>query len=286
MYLRALSKKDIISRNKKIYFNVGHSSQIFKSIMNDYLEDQKLKKQKKHKLIYLFDQQKRKIENKESEKDFLFRDLKHLRRMNQEILNQYGGKAKEGYYNIDSNKYKMKMEKNLFFDDEEKKNKKHYSLENLEDKKFIYLPKIFQYNKNVQNLKKNLHRNNYKSIHPSRKESQYSGISNESNFTRKKKPSLFNLKSFDGVYENHERKNSINEVINNLKSEGNKSQEKIIKNNKKEKKNELYIDTLDKARRDFIRKERRFNRLFTSNDYGCKESNKKYNYTIQHYFED
>ena len=46
MYLRALSKKDIISRNKKIYFNVGHSSPIFKSIMNEYLEDQKLKNKK------------------------------------------------------------------------------------------------------------------------------------------------------------------------------------------------------------------------------------------------
>ena len=57
-----------------------------------------LKNKKRNNLIYIFDEKRRIAENKESEEDYLLKDLKKLRIINQELINQYGDKAKEEYH--------------------------------------------------------------------------------------------------------------------------------------------------------------------------------------------
>jgi hypothetical protein len=59
---------------------------------------------------------------------------------------------------------------------------------------------------------------------------------------------------------------------------------KLIK--KKPKKQISYIDTLNEARKDFMKKERSYKQFFKSNDYGYSESNRKYHYAMQKYFEE
>ncbi len=156
MWKKNLKRLGISIKKKNLFFNVDHSSTVFKSIINNYLEQQKLKNQKKTNLIYLFDQKRRIAENKESEEDYLFKDLKKLRLINQELINQYGDKAKEEYHDISPNKINIKMEKKIFFDglDVKENNKTNYIEEEGEEKRFIHLPKIFHYKKNSYQLKK------------------------------------------------------------------------------------------------------------------------------------
>ena len=285
MWKKNLKRLGISIKKKNLFFNVDHSSTVFKSIINNYLEQQKLKNQKKTNLIYLFDQKRRIAENKESEEDYLFKDLKKLRLINQELINQYGDKAKEEYHDISPNKINIKMEKKIFFDglDVKENNKTNYIEEEGEEKRFIHLPKIFHYKKNSYQLKKNFpyFRNGTNSI----KQFQKTSTISEKDLTRNKKKSLFNVKSYDGISiqdNNIITKNSV-EHFSEKKKNNTKSM-KLIK--KKPKQQINYIETLNAARKDFMKKERSYKQLFKSNDYGCSESNRKYHYMMQKYFEE
>ena len=283
MWKKNLKRLGISLKKKNFFFNVDNSSTVFKRIINNYLEEQKLKNKKRNNLIYIFDEKRRIAENKESEEDYLLKDLKKLRIINQELINQYGDKAKEEYHDISPNKINLKTEKKIFFYglDVKENNKTNNIEEEQEEKTIIHLPKIFHYKKNSNQLKQNIpyfrKRNN------SIKYQKTSTIS-EKDLSRNQKKPLFNVKSFDGIsiQDNLTTKNQIEHIYE--KNKNNTKSMKLIK--KKPKQQINYIDTLNEARKDFMKKERSYKQLFKSNDYGCSESNRKYHYMMQKYFEE
>ena len=283
MWKKNLKRLGISLKKKNFFFNVDNSSTVFKRIINNYLEEQKLKNKKRNNLIYIFDEKRRIAENKESEEDYLLKDLKKLRIINQELINQYGDKAKEEYHDISPNKINLKTEKKIFFYglDVKENNKTNNIEEEQEEKTIIHLPKIFHYKKNSNQLKQNIpyfrKRNN------SIKYQKTSTIS-EKDLSRNQKKPLFNVKSFDGIsiQDNLTTKNQIDHIYE--KNKNNTKSMKLIK--KKPKQQINYIDTLNEARKDFMKKERSYKQLFKSNDYGCSESNRKYHYMMQKYFEE
>ena len=283
MWKKNLKRLGISLKKKNFFFNVDNSSTVFKRIINNYLEEQKLKNKKRNNLIYIFDEKRRIAENKESEEDYLLKDLKKLRIINQELINQYGDKAKEEYHDISPNKINLKTEKKIFFYglDVKENNKTNNLEEEQEEKTIIHLPKIFHYKKNSNQLKQNIpyfrKRNN------SIKYQKTSTIS-EKDLSRNQKKPLFNVKSFDGIsiQDNLTTKNQIDHIYE--KNKNNTKSMKLIK--KKPKQQINYIDTLNEARKDFMKKERSYKQLFKSNDYGCSESNRKYHYMMQKYFEE
>ena len=283
MWKKNLKRLGISLKKKNFFFNVDNSSTVFKRIINNYLEEQKLKNKKRNNLIYIFDEKRRIAENKESEEDYLLKDLKKLRIINQELINQYGDKAKEEYHDISPNKINLKTEKKIFFYglDVKENNKTNNLEEEQEEKTIIHLPKIFHYKKNSYQLKQNIpyfrKRNN------SIKYQKTSTIS-EKDLSRNHKKPLFNVKSFDGIsiQDTLTTKNQIEHIYE--KNKNNTKSMKLIK--KKPKQQINYIDTLNEARKDFMKKERSYKQLFKSNDYGCSESNRKYHYMMQKYFEE
>ena len=287
MWKKNLKRLGISIKKKNLFFNVDQSSSVFKSIINNYLDEQKSKNKKKNNLIFIFDQKRRAVENKESEEDYLLKDLKKLRIIDHELINQYGDKAKEEYHDISPNKINIKMEKKLFLDglDIKENNKTNYIEEEQEEKRFIHLPKIFHYKKNSCQLKKNYPY--FRKGNSSIKQLQKTSTRSEKDLTRNKKKSLFNIKSYDGIFiqDNTITKNPIEQKYE--KNKNNTKSMKLMKLIKKKPKKQInYIDTLNEVRKDFMKKERSYKQLFKSNDYGCSESNRKYHYMMQKYFEE
>ena len=108
MLKKNLSVKYKERLKKKLYFNLDNSSLEFKSIFNKYKIQKKIQENKQMSILYLL--------NKESEQEFLFKDLKKLRKINDELLNQYGEKSKQEYHEIKKPKFDSKLAKNNFMD--------------------------------------------------------------------------------------------------------------------------------------------------------------------------
>ena len=301
MLKKNLSVKYKERLKKKLYFNLDNSSVEFKSIFNKYKIQEK-------------------AINKESEQEFLFKDLKKLRKINDELLNQYGEKSKQEYHEIKKPKFDSKLAKNNFMDiiDDNKSNislsinaNNEIQLPNINQEKSIleynYIKKENSFDKekmistNINNLK-SLNRSSFFTLRYNKSNIENIKKIKLNNFNysnnRNKKQNIFNTfkkynKSVNNSLNNSlNKKKNKNTELNNIKKYIHRSNDTSINKSlncisyqKPIIKNEMsYIDTLDNIKEKSIREKKIYKHLFLRHNIKTKASNEKFNFMMKKYF--
>ena len=319
MLKKNLSVKQKELLEKKLYFNFVNSSQEFKSIFNNYKKQNNIKENKKISILYFFDNAMKKAINKESEEEFMFKDLQKLRKINNELLNQYGEKSKKEYHAIKNSKFDSKLSKGNFidiFDDNLKKvstsinANKEIKLPNINQENSIfdykYIKKDNSFNKeikkktNINNLKNKNHSSFFtirynKNIIENLKKSKINNFNNSNNNQNEKIFNNFkiNNKSVNNSFNNcptKKRNKSSNENITNkyISSSNDTSLNTTLNYTSLQKpiiKKEMsFIETLDNMKNNSIREEKIYKYLFFRHNKKSIASNQKYNFMMQKYF--
>ena len=256
-------------------FNVKKSSNKFQELFNEYKKHRQIgKKYKNFSILMFFDQHRNKVEDDEKEEDFLFRDLKNMRREEKELIEEYGTNAKNEFHSIKDKNFKIKLEKNIFFNGFEsternkKKNKKIIKINE------INLPNIFN--------KRNCSNNNLDVIKNSIEELKYN-IKNENNFSKKNSIKSRN-NSINNLYYNSYDNNKNNNIIK-IKHQRNKSYNYYsIDNNNNNSERKNYIQTLNDERNKFIKEKNKYYYVFNKNQKKSEKLDKKINFIQTKYF--
>ena len=256
-------------------FNVKKSSNKFQELFNEYKKHRQIgKKYKNFSILMFFDQHRNKVEDDEKEEDFLFRDLKNMRREEKELIEEYGTNAKNEFHSIKDKNFKIKLEKNIFFNGFEsternkKKNKKIIKINE------INLPNIFN--------KRNCSNNNLDVIKNSIEELKYN-IKNENNFSKKNSIKSRN-NSINNLYYNSYDNNKNNNIIK-IKHQRNKSYNYYsIDNNNNNSERKNYIQTLNDERNKFIKEKNKYYYVFNKNQKKSEKLDKKINFIETKYF--
>ena len=272
----------------KHYYYIDMSSSEFKNIISKYKspKNESNEELKTFNLIQAFEQQKKEVENKESDEDFMLRDLKQLRRIETELLENYGLKSKEEHFPIPESKFETKIDKskfqnlifglnkrnnlNNFVNNNKKKNKKKTVINlpyinNKNDTSFN--PNSSFYSQMPLDKSINVTKQSIMSIN----ENEKSFISNNNNVCNSQRLEPIREKYY------YTEKNQIN---NNKNIES-------LKNNKKNKNKEIrrnYIQILNHEKNKFTNEKKKYQKLFGNNDYGYKKSKMKYHYLMEKYF--
>ena len=298
----------------KHFFYIDLSSNQFKKIIHNYKSSKQSSNENlKFNLIQAFEQQRKEVENKETDEDYMLRDLKQLRKIENELLNSYGLKSKEEIHHIPQSKFATKLDKSKFNNlllNLKKKN-------NNNNNNFIqYLNKKKEENKNNNNNDNNNNNNNNNkknnnnnknkknkksviklpfinnnknSFNPDSSFYSQMPLDKSINITKQ------NILKINNDYNNNENENSFFNDKNNKSQRLYSIKEKEyfftddnnnykIKNNYKDiKKN--YIQILNTEKNNFTNEKNKYQKLFGNNDYGYKRSKIKYNYLIEKYFE-
>ena len=264
-------------------FNVKKSSNKFQELFNKYKKQLQIgKKYRNFSILMFFDQHRNKVEDDEKEEDFLFRDLKNMRREEKELIEEYGTNAKNEFHSIKDKNFKIKLEKNIFFNGFEsternkKKNKKIIKINE------INLPNIF--------YKRNCSNNNLDVIKNSIEELK-NNINNENN-NFSKKNSIKKIKSrnnslINNLYNYNSFENNKNNNNNNIKikHQRNKSYNYYsIDNNNNNSERKNYIQTLNDERNKFIKEKNKYYYVFNKNQKKSEKLDKKLNFIETKYF--
>ena len=256
-------------------FNVKKSSNKFQELFNEYKKHRQIgKKYKNFSILMFFDQHRNKVEDDEKEEDFLFRDLKNMRREEKELIEEYGTNAKNEFHSIKDKNFKIKLEKNIFFNGFEsternkKKNKKIIKINE------INLPNIFN--------KRNCSNNNLDVIKNSIEELK-NNIKNENYFSKKNSIKSRN-NSINNLYYNSYENNKNNNIIK-IKHQRNKSYNYYsIDNNNNNSERKNYIQTLNDERNKFIKEKNKYYYVFNKNQKKSEKLDKKINFIETKYF--
>jgi len=256
-------------------FNVKKSSNKFQELFNEYKKHRQIgKKYKNFSILMFFDQHRNKVEDDEKEEDFLFRDLKNMRREEKELIEEYGTNAKNEFHSIKDKNFKIKLEKNIFFNGfasterNKKKNKKIIKINE------INLPNIFN--------KRNCSNNNLDVIKNSIEELK-NNIKNENYFSKKNSIKSRN-NSINNLYYNSYDNNKNNNIIK-IKHQRNKSYNYYsIDNNNNNSERKNYIQTLNDERNKFIKEKNKYYYVFNKNQKKSEKLDKKINFIETKYF--
>ena len=263
-------------------FNVKKSSKTFQKLFNEYKKNLQFgKKFKNFSILMFFDQHRNKVEDNEKEEDFLFRDLKNMRREEKELIEEYGTNAKNEFHNVKDKNFKIKLEKNIFFNGiestERKNNKKNKKIIKTNE---INLPNIFNKknysNNNLEVIKKNV-------------EDLKNKINNENNFNLSKKNSINKIKSRNNSLINNLISYNSNDNIKNnvkIKHQRNKSYNyhSIDNNNNIHHERNNYIQTLNDERNKFIKEKNKYHYVFNLNQKNCEKLDRKLNFIETKFF--
>ena len=256
-------------------FNVKKSSNKFQELFNKYKKQLQIgKKYRNFSILMFFDQHRNKVEDDEKEEDFLFRDLKNMRREEKELIEEYGTNAKNEFHSIKDKNFKIKLEKNIFFngfESTERNNKKNKKIIKINE---INLPNIF--------YKRNCSNNNLDVIKYSIEELKYN-IKNENNFSKKNSIKSRN-NSINNLYYNSYENNKNNNIIK-IKHQRNKSYNYYsIDNNNNNSERKNYIQTLNDERNKFIKEKNKYYYVFNKNQKKSEKLDKKLNFIETKYF--
>ena len=276
MWKKGLSRSEIALRNKKLFFNFDNASYAFINILNKYKKTKRAMKQfRQFNIVNLFDQERKRVENKESEEDYMFKDLKYLRKVKEELQNEYGEKSKEEVHEVDQSKFKVKMPKNLFLDMFENNSLQKNNSLRTNSNNLITLPSI---------IKQKRHNNSININRYDKEEKE-----NDELFHKIKSTNINSLNSIRIEDNNITEPNHISQVESlnnsNVLSDVNRSVNYNYLRRPKNQKKMNYVQTLELVKNDFMNEEKSFKKLFCKYDYGIAASNQKYNFMMKKYFD-
>jgi hypothetical protein len=276
MWKKGLSRSEIAIRNKKLFFNFDNASYAFINILNKYKKTKRAMKQfRQFNIVNLFDQERKKAENKETEEDYIYKDLQYLRKVKEELQNEYGEKSKEEVHDIDPSKFKVKMPKNLFLDMFENHSLQKNNSLRTNSNNIITLPSI---------IKQKRHNNSININRYDKEEKE-----NDELFHKIKSTNITSLNSIRIEDNNITEPNHISQVESlnnsNVLSDVNRSVNYNYLRRPKNQKKMNYVQTLELVKNDFMNEEKSFKKLFCKYDYGIAASNQKYNFMMKKYFD-
>ena len=238
------------------------------------------------------------IENmrlKEEMNDYIIKESKKEVRLNQEILDLFG-KRKPDYKKTTKKLGKIKLDRNIFLNPLEIKEKRNFTKSQNKKKILLKLPII---NKRVYNLKSIIQDNKLFNSEENNTKVSFNDSSN-SNIDESKK----NNESKSTLYLNKNNKNNKNHILNlstprKLKNKQSscKTLAVVLKNNslfsghkyrnkfsanKTGKKNVMNL--LESIKNDLITDEKKHKIYFRKNDYGCELSRFKISYLEKNFF--
>jgi hypothetical protein len=238
------------------------------------------------------------IENmrlKEEMNDYIIKESKKEVRLNQEILDLFG-KRKPDYKKTTKKLGKIKLDRNIFLNPLEIKEKRNFTKSQNKKKILLKLPII---NKRVYNLKSKIQDNKFFNSEENNTKVSFNDSSN-SNIDESKK----NNESKSTLYLNKNNKNNKNHILNlstprKLKNKQSscKTLAVVLKNNslfsghkyrnifsanKTDKKNVMNL--LESIKNDLITDEKKHKIYFRKNDYGCELSRFKISYLEKNFF--
>jgi len=271
---RKLIEKNIrkINKNKKIFYN--KTEELFHSL---------------NKVFF-------KAELKETDADYMFKEIKNQIRLNQEMIDLYGKNAKSKI--IPRSREPIKFDKNLII------NPLSY-----EETKYVRYTPFRVGNKYDNDKKLNLPciltsniRTVYKRDSPGKESVKSKKDNNESNTntidrniynTINTESSLMNTNKNYNITFNNENRNN-NKIINyfsktndnmNMKNSSNNNSTFSFGNKSNNSFDRYkYVMTLDNLSENVENNQTRHRRYFKFNDYGCSSFKNKYNYISNNYF--
>ena len=322
------SKKKISNslKTKKIkdfkFYDIDKASTTFQKIITKYrIKKEKLEKQPKNLMAFI-EKARFKAEKLETENEYMIKELKKDIKVEKELIDLFGSRAKKHYNEVNNKKFQSKINKYDFFTPKEikeieeekkniKKNKNHKqgSLPELthiifKGRKTSFSPTIMSKNSShfFKTYSKEIKSNNSSSI-----STKFKSFYNSTNIKKSIKYRPYN--TFDGknnyikvVVENNKtnpnnivntkvsfnsRINKLRDTMDNLNKKNmnlNLTQYRNKRNNEFNLSQMAYLDTLVKINNQFIKKEKLFQNHFRNNDYGCGFSKMEFRYLTKKYF--
>ena len=311
-------EKNFKTQRKKIKniinsFNLSTATKTFKKLVEKNKREERLKNRKVYynKTDELFNTLNNiffKEEIKETDLDYIFREIKNQNKINQNLIDQYGINAPKKI--LPYTREPVRFDKKLLFNPLKMKsdqNKIRYSSFNNKNKeeRILNLPCIIKNNTKIINSRQNsekplliknldINKDNIDTKF-NNKESSYNTIKTESSIFNDKYNynNTFNndryipIKSYNYFTKTNNKlltlnnsgsNNSITFTIGNKSctTVGNKSNSSFDKNE--------YLLTLDNLKSQIRHNQRRHRFYFNSNDYGCELSRDKYHYITKKFF--
>lgn len=300
--MRNQRKKNKIGLNS---FNMSNATKTFKKLLEKNKKEDKSKKKNNiyHNKIDAFFNSLNSVffkeEIRESDFDYIFREIKKQIKINQHMVDLYGVNAQNKV--VPQIRDPVKFDKKLLFnplkyDKYNEPKQTRYSSFNYKNDKKINLPCILKKNITITN---NSREKSEKNLLIKKLESNKNinkGIINFNKLTKIKNDNSYDKnKSNNSTTFNNERyrpiksNNFFSKTNNNLLTLNNNS----INNNStftlENKSNNSfdrseYLLTLDNLKAQIRHNQRRQRIYFNSNDYGCELFKSKYNYITQKYF--
>ncbi len=277
-------------------FNMRNATKTFKKLIEKHKKDQlKTKKvfyNKTDEFLSSLNNVFFKEEIKETDSDYIFREIKNQIRINQHLVDLYGANASRKFF--EHSREPIRFDKRLVFN----------PLKDSDEKQIRYTS-FFNDNKNKKNKKLNLPCILKKNINP--KENLLKKLLESDNDSKRQNNNLSNnIKIEDSYYDDKNRNYTIandryvpiksynffsktNNDLLNLKNIGNNNSTFTLGNKSNTMTNSSfdkseYVMTLDNLNDQIRINQRKHRRYFNSNDYGCNLSKYKYNYISKAFF--
>ena len=290
---------------KKKIFGIENASPTFQKIITKYRNNRNSNLEDAQNIMSIVEKAKYKLENMETEEDYLMKELRNDRKFMRKLIFLYGQRAGNHYNEIRSyNEFKSKVDKNYFFSPKEIQTIKTRKKKIKTEKNSIPLLPNFFYNKKKSS-------NKFLKIKPTiDKEKKTSYLSKNSTGMSR----FYNTTSNIKIINNNKGKNNNNQknltefsqrnIPNNIEDEylninrkPDAIRDKIIflklkknslfknkTNNEFHLSKKLYLDNLIKINSDFTKTKNEFRKHFVTNDYGCNYSKQQYEYLTKKYF--
>ena len=289
------------SKNKNKLFDTTKSTSTFLNLMTKYHNRKnKIKDKDKCYIAKEIDVKRFQLENEEKDETYIYKEAKNISYINQELINDYGAKAKSKVYDTSKYKSPIKLGKKLFFDPTEVNNLQTSSSLKLIRKGVINLPLISK-NYNKYNKKPLLTDNNSNTL---KNNSNYKNIfqtNSDYSFESKKKYNIISpIKKILDTSDSEtnicpssfrNKNNDINDVLkeeikNKIIKTGNKKRIKNLYHSNKDlfSHNGTYLTRLTNFKDYLINEVQKQRIFFYRNDYGCKSFKEKYDFLSKKYF--
>jgi hypothetical protein len=226
-----------------------------------------------------------KEEIKETDFDYIFREIKNQNKINQNLIDTYGVNASKKI--MPYTREPIKYDKNLIMNPMKNDVQNHisysyfFSNKSKESKK-INLPCIIKNSVSIININKKDSTTNVLEKKMSKKELHLNSIKIDNSFVNKKKryntinnERYVPIKTFNFF-------SKTNNMLNNKKKVNNKSTFSV--GNKTGFDRSEYLQTLDSLNDQIRHTRKRHRKYFSSNDYGCGLFKNKYNYIRKNFF--
>ena len=295
-----MSKNKIKTPNNSL-FDIEKSSTTFMNLMSKYKSHKrKMQNSDKCYIAKEIDEKRYKLEKEEKDEIYIYKETKNISYINQELIYNYGKKAKEKSYNASKFQLPIKIGKQLFFDPT-----KDYTLQNslstkIMKKGILKLPLISQ--NYIKYYKKPLLTYNNSKIFKKNDYKKSFKINTDYSFDSNKK--LYESpikKNFDSSIETET--NLCPSTFRNIKDDKNILISEILKNNKNKSNkfrnrnknvyfsnrnifsyNGIYLSNVSDFKEELIKEEKKKRNYFERNDYGYKLFKEKYAFLSNKYF--